>query len=56
MDVFGRAGSYKTTVFNSLTLSMLTVCVRQADPSLSNGGEGTTEGEVERGEESKHYL
>ena len=53
MDVFGRAGSYKT-VFNSL--NMLTVRVRQADPSLSNGGEGATEGEVERGEESKHYL
>ena len=41
MDVFGRAGSYKT-VFNSL--NMLTVRVRQADPSLSNGGEGATEG------------
>ena len=24
MDVFGRAGSYKATLFNSLTLSMLT--------------------------------
>lgn len=54
MDVFGRAGSYKTTVFNSL--SVLTGRVRQADPSLSNGGEGATEGEVERSEESKHYL
>ena len=54
MDVFGRAGSYKTTVFKSL--SVLTGRVRQADPSLSNGGEGATEGEVERSEESKHYL
>ena len=43
-------------LFNSLTLSMLTAQVRQADLSLSNAGEGASEGELERGEGSKHYL